>query len=109
MGLSFTSGWSYFKFIKARHKSQQKLYDQVAAVEAALKQFIIEAIEPNYLLEFYDQTTTTHSILQDITTLFTALFNNYGDLTTKGLMEKQATLNNYVYNPNTPISKLFNI
>ena len=82
--------------MREHHKTLRESFDKVDAVEAALTQFLVEAIEPDYLLEI--RNTTTQMLEGLIPHIFRQLFAAYGNLTAKTLMDKQQALATYVYN-----------
>ena len=93
--------------LRENHKSLRAQFEKVDNVEAALKQFLVEAIEPDYLLEI--RNPTTENLEGTIPQIMRSLFQSYGDLTAKELLKKQQTLTNYVYDPHQPIDKLFQV
>ena len=93
--------------MREHHKSLREAFDKVDAVESALKQFIVEAIEPDYLLEI--RNSTTQMLEGPIPLIFTRLFAAYGRLTSETLMNKQQAFATYVYNVHSPIDKLFKL
>ena len=91
----------------AHHKSLREAFDKVDAVDSVLKQFLVEAIEPDYLLEI--RNSTTQMLEGNIPHIVCQLFATYGNLTTQALMEKQQALATYVYDVSLPIDKLFKL
>ena len=93
--------------MREHHKSLRDSFDKVDAVESALKQFLVEAIEPDYLLEI--RNSTTQMLEGTIPHIFSQLFAAYGNLTSQALMEKQQILASYAYDVHSPIDKLFKL
>ena len=92
---------------RARYESQLEIFTKETAVDAALKQFISDSLEPLYLEPFIN--TTTRNIEYDIPYIIQALFDDYGQLTSKKLLEKQQLLNNFIFDFKKPIVKLYNL
>ena len=73
----------------------------------ALKQFLVEAMVPNYLLEIRDPTTkrlkgTNPEIMHNI-------FHAYTDTTAQSVIKKSTKLMEYEYNLNKPIDIIFTL
>ena len=71
----FQGTYEQIQIEHAQFKSNQEEFEKVSQVEAALKSFIENAIEKDYILEL--RNTTTRSIEDDIPTIIQTLFNNY--------------------------------
>ena len=80
--------------LKENHISQREQYEKVSAVEAALKQFLVEAIHSDYLLEI--RNSTTQMLEGSIPIILEHLFAAYGNLTAKTFSSKQQDLTNFV-------------
>ena len=93
--------------MREHHTSLREAFDKVDAVESALKQFLVEAIEPDYLLEI--RNSITQMLEGTIPRIFTQLFAAYGSLTSQALMNKQQALATHVYDVHSPIDKLFKL
>ena len=93
--------------LKENHKSLRSQFEKVDAVEAALKQFLVEALDADFLLEI--RNSTTERLEGTIPHIMTRLFRSYGNLTAKELLKKQQTLTNYTYDPHQPIDILFQV
>ena len=92
---------------QARHESQLQLFNKKSAVEAALKQFLSDSMEIKYLQPFIN--TTTQNIEYDIPYIIRSLFDDYGQLNSTTLMQKQSIMNNYIFDFTKPIIHLYNI
>ena len=73
--------------LKENHKSLRDQFDKVDSVDKALRQFLVEALDPDYLLEI--RNPTTERIEGTISQIMTTLFRSYGNLTAKELLHKQ--------------------
>ena len=93
------------KVMKDMHDDNVREYEKVNQVEAALKQFIVEAIQEDYLLDL--RNTLTGKLEGSIVYIMTQLFATYAKITAQSVLEKQLALVNTTYDPSTPISKIF--
>ena len=91
--------------LKSIHEDAQLEYQTVQQVEAALKQFIVEAIQPDYLEDL--RNPLTRKLEGTIPFIMTHLFTTYGKITAQSVLEKQLALVNMNYDTSTPILKLF--
>ena len=93
--------------LRQLHSDALTEFHQVKQVEGALKQYITESIEEEYLYELCNETTKK---LEDtIPQIMLHLFGTYGNLTTQTLVEKQAQLLSYNYDVTKPIDTVFNL
>ena len=74
-------------------------------METALKQFVFEAIDNDYLEEV--QSPITRFLQGTIPQIMKALYSTYGNITNQSVLAKQNHLFNYVYDTNEPITKVF--
>ena len=74
-------------------------------VDQALKQQIVEAVEPVYLTAVTNRTSNTITI--PVYEVMDHLFSTYGDVTPSTFQAKDAALKNSTWDPNTPIDTLF--
>ena len=93
------------KVMKNIHDDEVREYEKVNQVEAALKQFIVEAIEEDYLLDL--RNTLTGKLEGSIVYIMTQLFATYAKITAQSVLEKHLALVNTTYDPASPISKIF--
>ena len=91
---------------KAAHDEEAGQQNEYNAVERALRQQIIDAIEPDYLEAL--RTYGTDMIHDNIPTIFTFLQESYGYLTEQEFAEKEDELKKFVYNPFHPVDTVFN-
>ena len=93
--------------LQRAHEDARNQFEKVEAVEAALKQHLVSAIDEDYLMEI--RNPTTMKLEGSIPNIMACLFDAYGNLTAKELIQKQQTLTNYVYDPSKPIDKVFTL
>ena len=93
--------------LRETHREQRAEYDKVATVEIALKTFLVQAIDEDYLLEI--RNSITRKLEGTIPIIIERLFATYGNLTSKKLLEKQNTLTMFTYDPHTPIDTIFRL
>ena len=93
------------QLLERQHNGYSEAFEKVEAINAALKQFLAEAIKEEFLLEVRNSSTLQLEVT--IHEIITALFNNYGNVTEKQFIEKQQLLNSFTYDPSTPIDRLF--
>ena len=91
---------------KAAHDEATKRYYECQAVEQALRNQIIEAVEPEYLDAL--RNVDTDMINESIPEIFIFLQETYGRITEEELVEKEDTLRQLVYDPHQPVDKVFN-
>ena len=92
-------------FQKAAHDNEVKKFYKCQAVEQALWTQIIEAIEPDYLDAL--RNINTDMINKSIPEIVEYLQVNYGQITAEEMAAKEDELNNYCYDPQTPVDKVF--
>ena len=90
---------------KARHEEQKRQY-RSQAVEQALRQQLIEAIESEYLEAIRDPIT--YMIQQPIPNIFAFLQTTYGQITPQELADCENALKNISYDPSKPVDLIFN-
>ena len=71
----------------------------------ALKQFLVDALDLNYLLEIRDPTTKR--LKGTIPEIMKNLFHAYADITAQSVIEKSTKLMEYKYNLTKPIDIIF--
>ena len=91
---------------KIAHDDQKRLYNEVQAVEVALRNQIVEAIEEEYLTPLRNHTTDM--INDPIPSIFTFLRDNYGKLAPAQLKERETEIDNLVYDPSQNVDIIFN-
>ena len=84
-----------------------QLYNECQAIEQALRQQLIEAVEPEYLDALRDPTT--HMIQYNIPDIIEHLQLTYGFLTDEDLSDRENVLKQFVYDPTKTIDNIFNI
>jgi len=91
---------------KAQHDEQSRRYWETQAIEQALRNQIIEAIDKDYL----DALRNNHTdmINDSIPEIFDYLTENYGQITEQELSDKEDELKNLTYNPTTSVDSVFN-
>ena len=93
------------KVMKDIHDDQLREYHTVQQVENALKQYIVEAVQPDYLLDL--RNPLTGKLEGTVVYLMTQLFATYAKITAQSVLEKHTALINTNYDPYSPISKIF--
>ena len=91
--------------MKDTHKEAIRLFREINAVEAALQQMLVEAIDPIYIEAIRDRAT--NSINLPIFDVIQYLYDTYGDIRPEILEQERETLIKSTYNPNLPIDVLF--
>ena len=91
---------------KAIHEENVRIYWECQAVEQALRNQIIEAIDKDYL----DALRNNHTdmINDPIPDIFDYLTTNYGQITEQELSDKEDALKTLVYDPTQPVDTVFN-
>ena len=90
---------------KADWEERVRLWREVEAVERALVQQIVAAVEPKYLKALRNPVTT--KITQNIKTILNHLFNNYGKLPPSTINTMKRKVEDYTLDPTDPIDTLF--
>ena len=75
------------------HIDHQQQFQKIEQVELALKQFLIEALDPDYLLEI--RNPTTKRLQGTIPIIMTSLFQAYANITAQSVVEKATLLTNF--------------
>ena len=90
---------------KADWEEDTRVWREVEAVERALVQQIVQAVEPKYLKALRNQVTT--KITKDVKGILSYLFNNYGKVPPSILKDMKRKVEDYDLDPNDPIDLLF--
>ena len=93
--------------LRETHKERRTKYEKISTVETALKTFLVEAINEDYLLEV--RNPITMKLKSTIPVIIECLFGAYGKLTNKELIKKQNALTIFVYDPTSPIDTIFRL
>ena len=99
--------WEEMQANRLIYNDDKEAFDKVIAVQAALKQQINEAIDPEYLKDL--QHAQSHTIENPINVIFETLFRKYGRITIKQRQQRYAEILQYNYNISTPIDQIFNM
>ena len=91
---------------KARHEEQKRQYLECQAVEQALRQQLIKAIETEYLEALRDPIT--YMIQKPIPEIIEFLQMTYGQITPQELADREGALKNSIYDPSKPVDLIFN-
>ena len=86
-------------------KENLRVYHEVENVDKALKQQIIDAVEPMYLDAIRNRTS--NNITRPIFEVLEHLFDNFGEITPETFLEREAAVKAKSYDPNTPVDTLF--
>ena len=73
--------WNQMQAVRLANKEARDEFDKVISVEAALKQQITTALQPEYLQDL--KNPITHTIKHPISVIFDTLYNKYGKITKK--------------------------
>ena len=90
---------------KAEWDEQVRLYNECQAVEQALRQQLVEAVESDYLDAIRNQHT--EMIQHSIPDIIAHLRNTYGSITEEELSEREDALKAYVYDPTYAVDTVF--
>ena len=90
---------------KADWDEKVRLYNEYQAIEQALRQQLIEAVEPEYLDALRDPTT--HMIQYNIPDIIEHLQLTYGFLTDEDISDSEDVLKQLVYDPSKTINNIF--
>ena len=90
---------------KADYDESIRLWREVKAVERALVQQIVAAVEPKYLKALRKQLTT--KIMRDVKGILSYLFDNYGKVPPAVLKDMKRKVEDYDLDPNDPVDLLF--
>ena len=87
------------------HAEALRMFQECLGVERALIQQIVAAVEPKYLKAL--RNPVTNKIVQSIPSIFTYLFETYGDVTPQELRQLTAQVEQMNFPPNEPVDTLF--
>ena len=90
---------------KSDYDESMRLWREVEAVERALVQQIVAAVEPKYLKALRNQITT--KIMRDVKGILSYLFDNYGKVPPAVLKDMKRRVEDYDLDPNDPVDLLF--
>ena len=90
---------------KADWDVQVRLYNECQAVEQALRQQLVEAVESDYL----DALRNPHTdmVQSSIPTIIDHLRNNYGSITDEELSDREDALKALIYDPSYAVDTVF--
>ena len=91
---------------KSLHEELERRYWECQAVEQALRNQIIAAMDSDYLDAI--RNPTTDMIHETIPEIFKYLQTTYGRITIQELSDKEDQLKNMTYDPQTPVDTVFN-
>ena len=91
---------------KIVHDEMRRQYNECQAVEAALRNQIIDAVESDYLQPL--RNPTTDMINNTIPEIINFLRNTYGQLSPSQLKERERAIDDMIYDPSQPIDSVFN-
>eukprot|EP00957_Ditylum_brightwellii_P031882 2417545-Ditylum_brightwellii.AAC.1 len=105
--LNLTLGLTQFQITQARNHHQEALhlFQEVTAVELALKQQIVEAIDAKYLKAV--RSSITQQINHSIPDIFMYLFDMYGYVTLQALQTLQDNVKAMHIDPVEPVDTIF--
>ena len=92
--------------LKYAWDERKRQYNEAQAVESTLRKQIVKAIDNDYLRPI--RNTTTYMITHSIPDIFQFLQNTYGKITTGELEQKEMTVKDLVYDPETNVDNVFN-
>ena len=90
--------------VRDEHAEDVRLFKEVLAVERALKQQIVAALDAKYIKALRDPIT--NKISRTITEIFDHLFNAYGHITPTELHKLKQKVKNMQFAPNKPVDML---
>ena len=91
---------------KSRWENRVHNYNNCQNLEATLKNQLTAAFDYDILDGLRDRTTNT--LKNTIPQIIKYLFEEYGELSPEELLQKEDSVKNYVYDPNLPVSTIFN-
>lgn len=91
--------------LRIDYNEDLRVYHEVNNVDQALKQQIIEAVEPMYLTAVKNRTSDTITI--PVHEVMDHLFTSYGDVTPHIFQIKEAAIKSSTWDPTTPIDNLY--
>ena len=91
---------------KAIHDENTRRYNECQAVEQALRQQLIEAIEPKYLEPIRDPIT--YMIHLPILEIINYLQEIFGQITPQELADREEAIKNFIYDPTKPVDTVSN-
>ena len=93
--------------LKDQHDENLRVFHEVEGVDRALKQQLVAAIEPTYLMAIRDRTSNT--IVRPVYEVLEFLFQTYGDIDPNTFSDKETEVKATIYDINTPIDTLFEL
>ena len=86
---------------------QLREYREVTAVENALRQQLVTAVEPMFLAALRDHTT--NKIIAPVYNILQHLYETYGKITSDEVEQETMNLHQFVYDPQLPIDSVFTL
>ena len=99
--------WEEMQARRLVYNDERNEFQKAHAIQAALKQQINEAIEPDFLKDL--QHPISKTIEHPIHIIFETLFRKYGKINNKILRERRTELEQYNYNASLPPDTIFNM
>ena len=91
---------------KAVHEETTRRFHECQAVEQALRQQLIAAIEPDYLEALRDPITCM--LQETIPNIKEYLLETFGHITPQELADREEEIKNFAYDPTKPVDTVFN-
>ena len=91
---------------KANWDDKVRIYNDCQAVEQALRQQLVEAIDPTFLDAL--RNPYTYMVQSSIPAIMRHLQQSYGFLTDEELSDKEDALKSYIYDPVKTVDDVFN-
>ena len=91
--------------MRDQHNERHRIFQEVTAVENALKKQIVGAVEPQYLQAL--QNSNTGYLHGAVAEIVKHLFQVYGRVTPQILYEQEKKVQQMVYDPQHPIDGVF--
>ena len=91
--------------LRELHEEALHEFHQVEGVDRALKQQIVAAIDPTYLIAIRDRTTNT--IVRPVYEVLEYLFQTYGKVDPNTFSAKESEIKAITYDINSPIDNIF--
>ena len=93
--------------LQQQHRDSFRVFRECRAVEAALKQQLVQALDKVYLASLRD--STTNSISRPLRGILTHLFDTYGKVTSQKIADEQEKVQNFAFDPVQPVDSVYTL
>ena len=93
--------------LQQQHRDNVRVFRECKAVESALKQQLVQALDKVYLEGLRD--STTNAITRPLGGIILHLFDTYGKVTSQKIADEQQKVQNFTFDPVMPVDTVYSL